>query len=301
MKKSQYLVIVNPAANRGDAAKKIPALESLLNSRKVNYQMLITKKPGEATNLAKQAAKKRFKAVIAAGGDGTANEIANGLAKSNCPLGVIPMGSGNDFSKGLVLRKSDWQFNLDVIIRGRTKKIDLGLINGRYFVNCVGLGFIGQINEFVKKSPAYLRGYTMYFYSVLRIIKNYYPYRFKICMKETGGQKKYQQGLYSICEVSNGKYVGGGFQLTPNAITDDGLLDVCLADQLSRGYILRLLPLIMQGKHLGKPKIHFFQVKKIKVESDKIIPLQVDGEVMSRYKQIEIKVIPQALTVITNE
>jgi len=301
VKTNKYFVIVNPAANRGGAAMLIPKLESLFNSKKMAYNLVITKAPEQAIDLAKQAASQDYPIVIAAGGDGTVNEVANGLAGSQTAMGVIPMGSGNDFSKMLALRKTDWEFDLDVILKEKIKKIDLGMMNCRYFASQTSMGFTGRVNNYVKKSPPFLKGYSMFIYSVLKILINYYPHHFKITMQDKDNQIIEREGDYTICDVGNCRFQGDGFQITPQAVMDDGWLDVCLVDTVSRSYILRLLPKVMQGKHIGEPPVHMFRVKKITIESDKIIPLHFDGEPNNKYKKVEIKIAPKVLKVVTNE
>lgn len=299
MKKQEYFLIFNPAADRGRAASLIPKIESLFNSRKINYQLAVTKAPLHATELAKQAVKKGYKIVIAAGGDGTVNEIVNGLAGTDTVMGIIPIGSGNDFSKNLALKKTDLEFNLEVVLRNKVRVVDLGIMNGRYFANQVSMGFTGQISAYTKISPAFLRGYPMYLYSILRMLINYRSYNLHIQFKDENGKAKKIEGDFTLCDVGNSRYEGGGFQVTPDAKIDDEIFDVCIADRVTRKYILRLLPLIMHGQHVNMPHVSMYKVKEITVESDQTIPLHYDGEPNNQYKKVEIKVVPAALKVIS--
>ncbi|MFH1597910.1 MAG: diacylglycerol kinase family protein [Patescibacteria group bacterium] len=300
-KQKQFYVIVNPTANRGDAAAMIPQLESLFNTKKIEYKMEVTKAPLHATELARQAASSGYPVIIAAGGDGTVNEVVNGLVGSDSVLGVLPLGSGNDFSKNLALRKQDLDFDLKVLLKKKVKKIDLGIINDHYFASQTSMGFTGRVNNYVKQSPAFLRGYSMMIYSIMRILIDYYPHHLQITMKDDKDKTIKLDGDYTICDVGNGRYEGDGFQLTPDARLDDGILDVCLADTVTRKYILRLLPKIMQGQHVNMPHISMYKVKEITVESDKIIPLHYDGELNNQYKKVVIKVVPAALKVISHD
>jgi len=297
-KPTKYFVIVNPAANRDKAAGQIPALESVLNSQKINYELVITKAPLHAQKLAKEAAAKKVSVVIAAGGDGTVNEVINGLARSQTALGVIPIGSGNDFSKMLVLKPEDLQFAVDIILRHKIKKIDLGLINNRYFINVAAMGFIGRINQYTKKSPKFLKGFSMYLYSILKVLIDYYPHHFQITARNQNDKTLKFNNDFTLCSVGNGRYQGEGFRLNPESEIDDGLLDICLVDPVSRLYILRMLSKVIQGTHGKLSAVNMLKVKEITIKSDQVIPLHIDGEPVYDQSELKIKVVPQALNII---
>ncbi|MBU1149262.1 diacylglycerol kinase family lipid kinase [Patescibacteria group bacterium] len=296
-KEEKLFIIFNPAANRGGAAAQIPKLEALLNSRKIEYQLAITKQPLHATQLAEQAAQAGYPLVVAAGGDGTINEVVNGLAGTETTMGILPYGSGNDFAKMFYLRKSDMEYNLDLILKGESKRIDLGLMNGRYFAASVSMGFTGRVSNYVKQSPDFLRGYAMYLFGVGKILINYYTHNFTITAKDAKGKEQKFLGDFTLCRVGNSKTEGNGFNLTPNAKLDDQLFDVCLVDGVSRGYVLKMLPKVMQGTHVNEPPVTIFRASQIEVVSDLPIPLHIDGEPNIKYKKVDIKIVPRSLKV----
>lgn len=300
-KPSKYFIIFNPAADRGRAASLIPKIESVFNSRHINYQLTVTKAPLQAKELAEKAVAQKYKVVVAAGGDGTVNEVINGLANSQTALGIIPIGSGNDFSKMLVLRPGDLEYNINILLSHKVKKIDLGLLNGRYFINVAAMGFIGRINQYSKTSPKILKGFSMYLYSVLKVLLDYYPHHFQITAKDQNDKILRFDSKFTLCSIGNGRYQGEGFRINPDSEIDDGLLDVCLVDPVSRIYVLRMLSKVMQGTHGQLPEVKMFRVKEITIKSDRAIPLHIDGEPVYDQSVLKIKIAPKALNIICSE
>ena len=197
-------IILNSSAGRGRAKKAISAISGILEDRKITFEMEITQSPGEATNLAGEAAKNGFELIVAAGGDGTVNEVVNGVVGSNVIFGVIPIGMGNDFAKGIGV-----PFKLDdacrVLYEGAVREIDVGKINNRYFINGVGIGFDAYVARESRKVGKFLNPNWIYLYTVLSTLFKYNSPQVKISFNNT---MLYKKAL--LIAIGNGKAAGGG-------------------------------------------------------------------------------------------
>ncbi len=292
-KTADWGVIFNPVAGRGRAQKLQHRLIRLLETHPGTVSVQITRAAGHARELAAQW-KDCGITVIAAGGDGTIHEVVNGLAGGNCTLGIIPLGSGNDFVKMLNL-PADIAEAIAVIQRGKTMRIDLGWANGEYFPNSMGIGFDAEVVVESKKIQ-HVKGFWLYLAAVL---KKLMTFRNRSVRLTFDGQVL-EQSVFLIT-VGNGQYVGGGFRITPRARLDDGLLDVCVLRGLTLPETLRYLPRVICGRHLDLPQVRYFTATSVVVESALPLPLQLDGELQGTdLHRVEIKIEPQMLTIIHN-
>ena len=289
----EYHIILNPAAGRGAVKKVQPRLLKDFGSQLGEAQFHPTGSPGHATQIA-ASLKEKNATVIAVGGDGTIYETANGLVGGNCTLGIIPIGSGNDFIKMLNL-PLNFQEAIRVIQRGKTMRIDVGQVGESYFVNGLGMGFDAEVvieTQKVKK----LRGFLIYLYSVFKALLRYRNRQITLIVEG----KSETREIFMV-SVGNGKYLGGGFCLTPGAELNDGILDVCVFRGLSRGEVLAHLPKALKGRHVELPQVECLRVTKLIVESSEGLPVHADGELLSpNLRRVEVGVLPGALTVIHN-
>ena len=289
----RHHVILNPAAGRGRAGRLLPSLRATLRQQLPDHRLYITTRQGEAAELAEQL-RDSAPVVVAAGGDGTIHEVVNGLMGGRAILGLIPVGSGNDFIKMLNLPQ-DVAAAVSVVKRGRHKPVDIGEVNGRYFPNGVGMGFDAEAVR-VGQKVKWLRGFLIYFYSVLRTMLFYRNREVTIRI----GDRETRQKIFMI-SVGNGASVGGGFRITPDARLDDGLFDICIMDALSRVEILRHLPKAIQGRHKHLPQVDYFRAAEMTVLAVNGIPVHADGELLGEaLQEIRIRLIPGALRVIYN-
>jgi diacylglycerol kinase (ATP) len=292
-------LIVNPAAGRGQAAKIAPDAARILEGLGVSFEVRRTTQPGEATLLAEQAALAGCPAVVALGGDGTVNEVLNGLVRAQAnggpvgTLGVIPAGSGNDFE--YMLERTDGLASAcRRLAEGQAHAVDVGRVNDRYFANGVGIGFDAVVNV-VSRRHRRLRGLPLYLLAVLETVFIYY--------KAPRITVRYDQvettAPMLMISVTNGRRFGGGFLVTPQAELDDGLLDLCLAHQVSQLGILRLIPHFIRGTHIDKPAVKMARARKVVVTSDDGLASHVDGEIYTTdAKRLEIEILPRHLNVI---
>ncbi len=295
-------VILNPAAGRGYGARAEPKVRRCLEAEGVNFDLVRTKGPWHAARLAEQAARDGFEMVVAAGGDGTANEIINGLLAASqdgtrVRMGVIPAGSGSDFASGIGL-PADLDEACGRIARGQSKAIDIGRVTvagqePRYFGNVVGVGFDGAVLIETLKMKR-LRGLTLYLLAVLKtIFLNFDAPMTTVAYDETEIVLPAM-----LVSVTNGPREGGGFLIAPDAKPDDGLFDVCIAHEVDRLTILRLLPHFLRGTHTGLDPITMVQAQQVTISSPEGLIAHVDGEVLcTDAPWIRCEILPSALNI----
>lgn len=288
-----YHLILNPAAGRGLVQKLQPRLLGAAESLPGRVQAHLTASPGHAQQIAAEL-KQEDAVVVAVGGDGTIHEIANGLVGGNCTLGIVPVGSGNDFVKMLSIPR-DYIAALEVIRRGKTLTMDLGKVNDLYFINGLGLGFDAEVVIELRKVK-WLRGFPLYLYAVFKTLRRL---RNRPVILNMNGRRENREVF--MINVGNGEYLGGGFRLTPGAKIDDGALDVCIFRALSLGEVLRHLPKALSGKHVELPQVEFLRANQLVVESPEGFPVHADGELLGgSINRLEITVLPRALKLIHN-
>lgn len=288
-------IIFNPKARYGEAAACLPRLEALLKAANINYEVSLTSREGDGARMAADAVAKGFRIVVAVGGDGVASDVAGALVGSDVIFGLIPTGSGDDFAKSLSMSR-DLERSVAAIKQCRTKSIDAGLVNGRYYFNSLGLGLDGEVIV-EKRRLTGLRDLRLYFTATLKALSRYRGQRMSL---DFGQGRIWFQAL--LVEIMNGRSVGGGYLLTPDASIDDGLLDICLIHQLSWPEFFLHVPKSFRGKHTHLKQVVMGKTTKVVVESESPISVQVDGELWPRAeKRYEVSVVPKAVAAIVGE
>jgi YegS/Rv2252/BmrU family lipid kinase len=261
-----------------------------------------TSGPRHAAELARRAAEDGFGTVVSAGGDGTANEIINGLMAASqsgttCRMGVIPAGSGSDFASGIGL-PLDVREACRRIATQQPKTIDLGRVTvsgqePRYFGNVVGVGFDGAVLIETLKMKR-LRGLPLYLSAVLKtIFLNFEAPRVTLCYD---GQRT--ELAVTLVTVANGPREGGGFVIAPDAKPDDGQLDLCIARKVSRLTMLRLIPHFLRGTHTHLDPVTMAQAKDVTISSPDDLVAHVDGELLcTDASELRCEILPGALEV----
>ena len=300
------LIIFNPFSNRGDSKHTIDNVLQSLSKSDLDFEVKLTEDRRHAVQLAQEAAEAGTPIIVAAGGDGTVNEVANGILLatkgqdgiSPTTLGVLPMGSGNDFAWGLGIRDGVEEA-VDRLKRGHTKVIDVAWAEfdnapPRFFLNMLGCGFDARVNIEAHKIQR-LRGFAIYMAAVMKTMWVYFerpPVRLQL-------DEKTLETPAFITFVANGTRLGGGFLAAPEARHDDGMLDICIATDITRLEVGPLIPKLMKGKHTDHPKIIMDRAKRVVIESDHPLPCQADGETIGENLHlIRIVTIPQRLRVI---
>lgn len=268
-----YAFIVNPAAGSGRSMKAIPVIEEEMNRRGVAYRMLLTERPGHATELAKAVCMEAdCEGVIAVGGDGTAYEVACGLLDSEVPMGIIPVGTGNDFIKTVGTPKDPKQA-LDFILTHPARPVDVGRLNDRMFLNVSGTGFDVKVLECMEDAKKVVHGIWPYLVGIVRAIFRYQPVHVAWTVDGEAGEKD-----VLLCAVANGRYIGGGIPICPKAEPDDGLLDLIVVDNKPRWMIPFYLPGLLMGRVLRFPFAKHLRCREV-VMTAPGMHLNVDGEV----------------------
>ena len=290
----KFKFIVNPAAARGKSAKLAKKLDHMCREKQIDFDMEFTSSRGEATELARRAVS-QFEYIVAVGGDGTVNEVVNGIIGSSAKLGIIPIGSGNDFVKALhIPLKLD--IALDTLIACNTRRVDVGKAGDIYFHNGLGIGFDAWVVQESFKVKR-LRGNAIYLYSVFKTIYGYQaPY-----MQFSYENDRRQEKIFMIT-VGNGTSLGGGFKLTPFAVLDDGLLDLTIIKDLTKWEIYQNLASVYFGKHTRMPQVTIGRTKSLKIDCDQGFAAHVDGELLSlNIKTLEVTIVPKALEIVVPE
>ncbi|MHB1294348.1 MAG: diacylglycerol/lipid kinase family protein [Anaerolineae bacterium] len=300
---SRIRVIVNPQAGHGYAAKAAPSIHSFFVASGVQHDMVLTRAPGDAIELSRQAIADGVRTVVAVGGDGTAHEVVNGLMahRDGHPagiLGCIPAGSGNDFAvmNGAPMNVLD---ACQQVLDGNTRLIDVGevVIDGcirRYFDNVVGIGFDGLVTLETRK-PSRLRGMALYLPAVLKtIFFSMRPPRVEIL---ADGEEISLTTLMTV--IANGPREGGGFLVVPHAKCDDGALDLMVARTMPKLRMLSMIPRFLKGTHATDPHVSFRQVSQVEIHSPDPLYIHVDGEILCEpAHSVQVRILPGSLQMI---
>lgn len=293
-----YTFIVNPSAGQGAGGKLLDPLRNELRSRRIPHELVVTNGPGHATVAARESPSAT---VVAVGGDGTINEVANGLLGTTKDLGILAAGSGNDFVKSVAI-PSRLVPALDVLLRGTRRTIDLGTVSAgesnsspRVFVNGVGVGFDAAVAARTREIKK-LSGIALYLAAVFQTLGHYKAPEFTITM----GASLPLVGRNLLIAIGNGQCAGGGFYLTPDAQVDDGLLDVCVVGQKNLLQILSLMPRVMKGKHHHVPGVKFYREKALSITASDPFFVHADGEIVGvLVTAVKMNVLPGALRIIS--
>lgn len=297
-------IILNPVADMGNAWRVANDLRPII-AEYGRAEWSGTVYPTHATELARQAGEQGYGRVIAIGGDGTVHEVVNGLMqvpKSGRPvLGVVPVGSGNDFAHaaGIPLEPDR---ALHHALHAAASAIDVGRItdeHGRqeYFDNTLGIGFDAVVTIRSHKLPL-VRGFLMYLTAVLQtIIVNHHPAAMAIRTESETWEES--TIMFTLC---NGPREGGGFLVAPEARVDDGLLHYVTIGKVSRAMMLRLVPEVMRGTHARFSQVRMGTCKKLSITSDRPMYIHADGEIYtsfgSRLTRVDFEILPKALRVV---
>ncbi|HEY5585625.1 MAG TPA: diacylglycerol kinase family protein [Ruminiclostridium sp.] len=289
----KHIFIINPTAGKGKSLELIPFIEECFKDKVEELAIRVTEYPGHATEIAKEYSVSGKCRIYSIGGDGTVNEVVNGIAGTEATLGVIPTGSGNDF-----IRSFQSEFDIkDMIvntINGEERSIDLARVNDKYFINISSIGFdanVGFNADKFKKVPG-VSGSMAYLISII-----YTVFKKKICNVNIDIDDKKMKVKVLLVAIANGRYYGGGFIPTPDAKLDDGLLDICLVSEMSRFQIINLFPKYKKGLHTHLKQVSLFKCKRINIESEEDLCLNIDGEIVTA-QNINFEILENAIKVI---
>lgn len=300
-------IIINPKAGKGSGKNLIEKLKSFKVPNAVNLTIYITDYPRHATSIAENISKE-FDRIIIAGGDGTLNEFINGFdIGSNASLGLLPIGSGNDFALSLYKEKVDIDKYFISFLSEKIKilKTDFGAIkltevNGniilRNFINSLGIGFDARV-AYLNQTNKIFSGSLSYLISIFRTFVKFNSINFDL---KIGDKQLKRNALF--CSIGNGESVGAGLYLMPGSEIDDGYLDLSIVDLKSRIKLLKLLPKASKNEIKGIPELEQMRFKKLEIELETPYYSHVDGEIVSsETKKIEVNVLQKVLTFMIME
>lgn len=285
-------VILNPSSGRERAADHVEALTAGLRTQYDEVELSITTGDGDAERAAALAVADDCAALFVAGGDGTLNEAVNGLAAvgalDRMTIGVIPLGTGNDFAAALGI-PSEVDAALEVLLRGRQILVDLGQVNGRVFVNTSGGGFIAEVSVAVTTQLKSIAGRLAYLIGGAQALIDFEPVG---AMVTVTGASPLKHRLYAFA-VCNSRLIGGGRLIAPDAIIDDGRLDVCLIEEMSALEFVALARKVAEGDHVNDPRVSYLQAPSLEITLDRVVKVNTDGEVFEG-QRFEYRVLPKA-------
>ena len=287
----KYLFVINPIAGDGRAKSVKPLIEEIMTKNQIDYDIVFTKEPKEATSIALNY---DYDVLVAVGGDGTVNEIAAGIIKrDNKILAIIPAGTGNDLSRSLDI-PFDLEEAIERIIKGNPREIIVGISNGHSFLNISSVGFDVETLINHKTIRKKIKGNLSY---VLAVIYTLFKFKKRKVTIDIDG-KIFERNLMLLA-IGNGKYYGGGMKIIPNADPYDDYLYVCLVKDVSNLRALTVLPGIFEGNHLKLTKyVETYKANNIKISSDTRFFLNIDGEVVEEGNEIFIKTNDNKLSII---
>ncbi|MFN8210191.1 MAG: diacylglycerol kinase family protein [Bacteroidales bacterium] len=304
--KNGWYVIVNPNAGNRKGQKDWMRISDLFSKEKVEIEAAFTARKGHAVELSKDAIRNGYRKILVVGGDGTLNEVVNGIftqdtcATTDMTVGLIPVGTGNDWGK---------MFAIPLVYEGAVKVIkeekkmlhDVGIVSfhegdskhSRYFINIAGLGFEALV---VKKTNYQKdRGRSskaIYLYNLLTSLISFKKTMADITVDGTTVNAK----VFTV-NVGNGRYCGGGMRQTPEAVPDDGLLDLTIIREMGRFEIIKNLKLLYDGTILGHPKVDGYRTKNIKISTDSILYCEADGELLG-HTPAEFSIVPGSINIV---
>jgi diacylglycerol kinase (ATP) len=301
-------VILNPWAGRGAAGQRREELEAALRHARVHFDLVETHARGGATELTYQAIERSYGCVVAVGGDGTINEVVNGLIGGRqrfgreALLGIVPIGTGSDFVKALDgVELNDIAGAARRLAAGRTRPVDVGLITvdspggqeQRYFINGLGMGLDAQVAVESLKLTG-IKGFAVYLMAIIRALASY---KVNVMSVRYDGNELRKRLLFA--SVGNGRSQGGGFLMTPEGQIDDGMLDLCIVEKLRLDQIIRYLPKLMEGSHTTLREVTMGRTRHVEVTCQSGIPVATDGEVVATAAtRVQVEVVPGAVRLV---
>ncbi len=307
IKKNKWLVIVNPNAGAGNCKKDWPGIKELLETKNFDYEAVFTRKRFHAIIISRQKIREGFRKVIVVGGDGTLNEVINGLfAQKDFPtteitLGLIPVGTGNDWARMFGI-SSEYEKALETIKKGNTFIQDAGRVlfmnknqkQGRYFINIAGLGFDAVVTKKTNKlKERGKKSRLLYLWSIFAGLFGYKHMKANFTIDGT----EYTNDIFSM-NIGICRFNGGGMIQIPNAIPDDGKFDLTVIKKMRKLEIIRSLPTLYNGKINKHPKVLTYIGRKILIDSVKTVFIETDGENLG-HTPFEFEIIPKSVKVIT--
>ncbi|WP_332689224.1 diacylglycerol/lipid kinase family protein [Halalkalibacter lacteus] len=275
-----YYFLVNRTSGKGRSVKVWFEIERILTEKKVEYDVIITDTKDEVLSYLTELlqSNKRITAIIALGGDGTIHAIMNQLIGTSVPFSVIPTGSGNDYARARGITKN-YVKEVEKLLKNEQKKIDLLKIGDRHCMTVVGIGFDAKVaDEANKTKMKKWFGGLAYFLTIFKVLLTYKPSSIRLKLND---EERIFDKVWLIA-IANHAYYGGGIKICPDAMSDDGKLDICIIHSLPKWRLLLILANVFEGKHVSMSGVDYIQVESIQVDSDDPLYVTADGEMMGQ-------------------
>jgi diacylglycerol kinase (ATP) len=288
------VVVANPAAGHGKAGRLIGKVTTGLHRLGVPHDIRVSESGPDLERLARGAAEESARIVAALGGDGSASLAANGILGTGAALAVLPAGTGDDFAKAIGAGRLEAA--IELLANPKTADLDvIAITTGaakRHFVNIAGAGFDSEVNETANGMTVKLGATGTYLAALVKTLSRFSPAAFTIQVDDERMQLDAM-----LVEIGSGRWTGGGMRVLPGAVMNDGLLDVCIVEALSKAAFLRAFPRVFIGSHTTHPKVRMRTGTRVQVEADRRVLVYADGELIGALPAI-FEIHPGALPVV---
>jgi diacylglycerol kinase (ATP) len=291
--------LVNPASGNGATGKRWPELQRRASALGLEGETLFSERPGHLIELARDAVDGGATLVVAVGGDGTLNEVVNGVAERDVDLATIPLGTGMDFGRTYRI-PTKFDDAVRVALEGDVRTIDAGRVTyrtwagetaERYFANVSSVGMSGAVAQRANGMSKALGGKATFFYALTRVFLEWQNTEVTVLLDDAE-----RHGRMHDVIVANGVWHGGGMKLAPDAAPDDGQFDVVLIGDVSKVDFLTTAPKIYKGRHVHHPKVEVLRSKRVQVDAPVQLPIELEGEQVGTTPAM-FEVVPAALRV----
>lgn len=293
-------LFVNPVSGSDAAPNHLPLINARLRERVGPMDIVMTVDAGDAARAAEQSVRDGYDCLFVAGGDGTLNDVLNGVAAvpealSRVVLGIIPLGTGNDLARALGFPE-EIDEALDRLSRSEPIAVDVGVLNGRYFLNVSGGGFIAEVSDAVDTQLKSIAGKLAYLIGGAQVLLTHEPIGTRLTWRDGSQPRSRELELHAFA-VCNSRQIGGGRLIAPDALIDDGLLDVCLIESMPTIDFLALLRRVSTGDHTDDERVSYFRASQIHLTFDRVVKVNTDGQVLEA-SHCEYAVLPRAVRLL---
>lgn len=287
---------MNPTSGGEEAPQNLQQINEALRAVVEELDIVMTVGAGDAAESAARAVEDGCTHIFIAGGDGTLNEVVNGLAQlegglERVALGIVPQGTGNDLARGLGIPET-LEGALAELTRFREARIDVCTLNDRRFVNVSAGGFIAEVSEATNPQLKTIAGKLAYLLGGAQALLDYEPVRTRVDAQDADGRPFHREFQMQLFAVGNSRMAGGGNLIAPAAVADDGLMDLCLVDAMPTLEFLGLLRRVAAGEHMDDPRVTYLQTRQVQLEFERAIKVNTDGEVLEA-SRCEYRVTPR--------
>ena len=285
--------IVNKTAGRNRTGRLWQQLEPRLRTQQPDFSVFLTPRKGAGTEIASRAQEQGYSRIIVVGGDGTLHETINGIHTGKAEIGIIPTGTGNDFCRSAGIPQDPFAAP-DYIFSDSLRTFDLGKVNGHLFVNVAGVGFDAAVAYKVNTSPIlrHFSGAVAYLLAIPASLLQFRNVPVTILVDD-----KVIEGKVFLAAVGNARYYGGGMEIVPHALPDDGLFHLCIARDINLLDALVTLPKMFSGKHIEHPKVSCVSGRSIALTAHQPLMVHADGEIVSS-TPAKFEIFPGQLRVV---